>query len=82
MNSVIQEARDEETIFHGCTGRALLLPVVGGQFNFGPPPVNGGSTNIELAAGNHLDSLDVAGMVPGTEPLGARHPAFASAPQP
>ena len=44
----------------------LWLPAVDGKFNFGPPPVNGGSANVELNAGNYLDSLDFAGMVSGT----------------
>ena len=44
----------------------LWLPAVDGKFNFGPPPVNGGSANVELDAGNYLDSLDFAGMLSGT----------------
>ena len=43
----------------------LWLPAVDGKFNFGPPPANGGSANVELDAGNYLDSLDFAGMVSG-----------------
>ena len=35
----------------------LWLPAVDGKFNFGPPPVNGGSAKVELDAGNYLDSL-------------------------
>ena len=44
----------------------LWLPAVDGKLNFGPPPVNGGSANLELDAGNYLDSLEFAGMVSGT----------------
>jgi len=43
----------------------LWLPAVDGKLNFGPPPVSGGSANVELDASNYLDSLDFAGMVTG-----------------
>jgi opacity protein-like surface antigen len=43
----------------------LWLPAVDGKFRFGPPPVNGGSANVELDAGNYLDSLEFAAMISG-----------------
>jgi hypothetical protein len=33
----------------------LWLPAVDGKLRFGPPPVGGGSANVELDAGNYLD---------------------------
>lgn len=44
----------------------LWLPSVDGKLRFGPPAVGGISPNVELDAGNYLDSLDMAVMVSGT----------------
>jgi hypothetical protein len=43
----------------------LWLPAVDGKLRFGPPPLNGGSANVELDAGNYLDSLEFAAMISG-----------------
>ena len=38
----------------------LWLPSIDGKLRFGPPAVGGISPNVELDAGNYLDSLDMA----------------------
>ncbi len=44
----------------------LWLPSIDGKLRFGPPAVGGISPNVELDAGNYLDSLDMAVMLSGT----------------
>ena len=43
----------------------LWLPAVDGKLRFGPPPVNGGSANVDIDSSGYLDSLDFAGMING-----------------
>lgn len=44
----------------------LWLPSIDGKLRFGPPPTGGITPNVELDAGNYLDSLDMAVMLSGT----------------
>ncbi len=44
----------------------LWLPSIDGKLRFGPPQTGGITPNVELDAGNYLDSLDMAVMLSGT----------------
>lgn len=44
----------------------LWLPSIDGKLRLGPPPTGGITPNVELDAGNYLDSLDMAVMLSGT----------------
>jgi hypothetical protein len=43
----------------------LWLPSVDGKINYGPPPANGGSANVNIDTDTILDNLDFAFMING-----------------
>ncbi len=43
----------------------LWLPSVDGKLRYGPPPVNGGTANVDVSSSNVLDALDFAFMING-----------------